>query len=152
MAPYLHCQVISVIPYLADWLIHHPDRQVLLRYQSQLLHKLNMVGLKLNEVKSELEPVQDIQFLGLQLCLDQGEAPNIQGSGDNSKCVSNILPVSAVVQSSIPVHGITQLGLRSHPTGTTVHEADTTTLLLAHLWGAYAIPVALSVVCHLCPP
>ena len=33
-----------------------------------------MVGLKLNEAKSELEPVQDIQFLGLQLCLDQGRA------------------------------------------------------------------------------
>ena len=31
-----------------------------------------MVGLKLNEAKSELEPVQDIQFLGLRLHLDQG--------------------------------------------------------------------------------
>ena len=27
---YLHRQGISVIPYLDDWLIHHPDRQVLL--------------------------------------------------------------------------------------------------------------------------
>ena len=55
--------------------------------------------------------------------------PNIQGSGDNSTCVPDILPVSAVVQRSVPVHGITQLGLRSHPTGTTTHEAPTTTLL-----------------------
>ena len=31
-----------------------------------------MVGLRLNEAKSELEPVQDIQFLGLPLLLDQG--------------------------------------------------------------------------------
>ena len=30
-----------------------------------------MVGLRLNEAKSELEPVQDIQFLGLPLFLDQ---------------------------------------------------------------------------------
>ena len=27
---YLHCLGISVIPYLDNWLIHHPDRQVLL--------------------------------------------------------------------------------------------------------------------------
>ena len=40
-----------------------------------------------------------------------------------------ILPVSVVVQRSIPVHGITHLGLRYHPTGTTIHEVSTTTLL-----------------------
>ena len=33
-----------------------------------------MVGLKLNEAKSVLEPFQDIQFLGLRLCPDQGRA------------------------------------------------------------------------------
>ena len=31
---YLHHQGISVIAYLDDWLIHHPDRQVLLRHQA----------------------------------------------------------------------------------------------------------------------
>ena len=35
---YLHRQGISVIPYLDDWLIHHPDRQVLLRHQALLLY------------------------------------------------------------------------------------------------------------------
>ena len=86
-----------------------------------------MVGPKLNEAKSELEPVQDIRFLGLRLCLDQGRA-NIQGSGDNSTCVPNILPEYPpfVVQRGVPVHGITQLGLRPHPTGWT-HEALTMT-------------------------
>ena len=74
MAAYLHRQGISIIPYLDDWLIHHPDRQVLLHHQSQLLNILNMVGLRLNEKKFELEPVQDIQFLGLRLLLDQGRA------------------------------------------------------------------------------
>ena len=44
-----------------------------------------LVGFKLNEGKSELDPVQDIQFLGLCLCLDQGRVtPRIQSSGDNS--------------------------------------------------------------------
>ena len=71
---YLHRQGISVILNLDDWLIHHPDHQVLLRHQSQLLRTLNMVGLMLNEAKSELEPVQNIQFLGLRLHLDQGRA------------------------------------------------------------------------------
>ena len=70
VATCLHHQGISVVPYLDDWLIHHPDCQVLLRHQSQLLNKLNMVGLGLNEAKSELEPVQDIKFLGLPLLLD----------------------------------------------------------------------------------
>ena len=70
VAAYLHHQGISVIPYVDDWLIHHPDCQVLLRHQSQILNILNMVGLRLNEAKSELEPVQDIKFLGLPLLLD----------------------------------------------------------------------------------
>ena len=70
VAAYLHHQGISVIPYLDDWLIHHPDRQVLFRHLSQLPNILNMVGLRLNEAKSEQEPVQDIQILGLLLLLD----------------------------------------------------------------------------------
>ena len=41
-----YLQGISVIAYLDDWLIHYPDRQVLLRHQSQLLNILNMVGLR----------------------------------------------------------------------------------------------------------
>ena len=53
---------------------------------------------------------------------------SIQGSGDNGTCVPNILPDSFVVQRSVPVHGITQLGLRSHPTGSVTHEALTMTL------------------------
>ena len=55
--------------------------------------------------------------------------PNIQGSGDNSTCMPKILPDSFVVQRNVPVYGITQLGLWSHPTGSVTHEALTTTLL-----------------------
>ena len=53
--------------------------------------------------------------------------PQSQGSGDNSTCVQNILPNSFVIQRSVPVHGITQLGLRTHPTGSVTHEALTMT-------------------------
>ena len=69
VAAYLHRRGISVILHLYDWLIQHPDRQALPRPQSQLLETLDLVGLKLNEAKSELDPDQDIQFLGLRLCL-----------------------------------------------------------------------------------
>ena len=87
-----------------------------------------MVGLRLNEAKSELEPVRDIQFLGLQLHLDQGRAEgSIQSSGDNGTHVPNILPGNLVVHRSVPVDGSTQLGLRSHPFGLSTLEALTRT-------------------------
>ena len=52
---------------------------------------------------------------------------NIQGSGDNSMCMPTILPESSVIQRSVPVHEITQVGLRSQPAGSATHEAPTTT-------------------------
>ena len=71
---YLHRQGISVIPYLDDWLIHHPDRQVQIRHQAQLINTLDLVGFILNRKKSELDLTQDLQFLGIHLRLDLGEA------------------------------------------------------------------------------
>ena len=71
---YLHRQGISVIPYLDDWLIHHPDRQLLLQHQAQLINTLDLVGFILNRKKSELDLSQDLQFLGIRLRLDLGEA------------------------------------------------------------------------------
>ena len=71
---YLHRQGISVIPYRDDWLIHHPERQVLIRHQAQLINTLDLVGSILNRKKSELDLTQDLQFLGIRLRLDLGEA------------------------------------------------------------------------------
>ena len=74
---YLHRQGISVIPYLDNWLIHHPDRQVLLRHQAQLINTLDFVGFILDRKKSELELTQDLQFLGIRLRLDlRGSFPS----------------------------------------------------------------------------
>ena len=67
----MHRQGISVIPYLDDWLVH---RQVLLRHQAQLLDTLDLVSFILNRKKSELDLTQDLQFLGIRLRLDLGEA------------------------------------------------------------------------------
>ena len=71
---YLHRQGILVIPYLDNWLIHHPDPEVLLRHQAQLMNTLDLVGFVLNRKKSELDLTQDIQFLGIRLRLGLGEA------------------------------------------------------------------------------
>ena len=71
---YFHSLGISVIPYLDDWLIHHPDHQVLLRHQAKLISTLDLVGFILNRKKSELDLTQDLQFLGICLILDLGEA------------------------------------------------------------------------------
>ena len=51
--------------------------------------------------------------------------PRNQGSGDSS--IPNSLPTSSVVCTSVPVHGFTQLGFRSYPTGSYAPEAITTT-------------------------
>ena len=71
---YLHRRGILVIPYLDDWLVHHPDRQVLLRHQALLLDTLDLVGFILNRKKSELDLTQDLQFLRIHLRLDLGKA------------------------------------------------------------------------------
>ena len=68
---------------------------------------------------------------GALVTLGSGESfpPSIQSSGDNGTRVPNILPENLVVHRSVPVNGNTQLGLRSHPIGSSTLEALTTTLL-----------------------
>ena len=70
------------------------------------VNTLNMVGLKLNKAKFELEPAQDIQFLGLQLRLDQGRAS---------------LPISEARE--IIAHACQISSQTVHPTGSVTHEA-----------------------------
>ena len=79
--------------------------------------------------KIQTESSSGYTVSGASIMCGSGESfpPNIQGSGDNSTCVPKILPNSFVAQRSVPVHGITQLGLRSYPTGSVTHEALTTT-------------------------
>ena len=77
---YLHRLGIPVIPYLDDWLIHHPDRQVLLRHQAQLISTLDLVCFILNRKKSELDLTQDLQFLGIHL-QDLGKASLPESKG-----------------------------------------------------------------------
>ena len=124
---YLHRQGVSVIPYLDDWLVHHPDRQILLRHQALLIDTLDLVGFILNRKKSELDLTQDLQFLGIHLRLDLGRAllPESK-AGEIVACAPSILPQGTKLFSSVPSYGFTQLGLRSHPSGSFVPETPST--------------------------
>ena len=124
---YLHRQGISVIPYLDDWLIHHPDPEVLLRHQAQLMNTLDLVGFVLNRKKSELDLTQDIQFLGIRLRLDLGEASLPESKAWEIVARARHLSSLRVLSyTRVPAHGVTQLGLRSHPSGSTVPETPAT--------------------------
>ena len=124
---YLHRQGVSVIPYLDDWLVHHPDRQILLRHQALLLDTLDLVGFILNRKKSELDLTQDLQFLGIHLRLDLGRAllPESK-AGEIVACTPSILPQGTRLFPSVPSYGFTQLGLRSYPSGSFVPETPST--------------------------
>ena len=71
---YILLYILYYIYISENCLVYHPDRQVLLRHQAQLLETLDLVSFILNRKKSVLDLVQDIQFLGILLCLDLGEA------------------------------------------------------------------------------
>ena len=46
--------------------------------------------------------------------------------GDSCSCTPSILPSCTILFSSVPADGITQLGLRSHPSGSSVPETPST--------------------------
>ena len=72
---------------------------------------------QVSKEKSELDLVQDIQFLGLLLRLDQGRVLLPESKAWEivaQACKISSKPVLSYPQ--VPVHGITQLGFRSHPT------------------------------------
>ena len=88
-----------------------------------------MVGLRLNEAKSELEPVQDIQFLGLPLFLDQARVSiPVSKAGEIWHTRAKYPPRKPCRTQSVQIYGITLLDLRSHPTRSSTLEALTTTL------------------------
>ena len=57
----------------------------------------------------------------------RGSFPSrVQSLGDSCLCTPSILPPCTILYSSVPAHGVTQLGLRSHPSGSTVPETPAT--------------------------
>ena len=94
---------ISVIAYLDDWLVHHPDHQVLLCPQSQLLKTLDFLGLKVKRRKIRTGPGSEYPFSRTSLMPGSRDSvtPRILSLRDNSTCVQNILPNSSVLYTRV---------------------------------------------------
>ena len=108
-----------------DWLIHHPDRQVLLRHQAHHSRPCQLYP-KQKEIRAGPDsgsPVSRNPFTsGLR-----GRFPSrVQSLGDSCTCTPSILPPSTNLFSSVPTYGVTQLGLRSYPPGSFVPETSST--------------------------
>ena len=61
----------------------------------------------------------------------RGSFPStVQSLGDSCTRTPSILPSSTILLSSVPAHGVTQLGLRSYPSGSFVPETSSTSFSL----------------------
>ena len=92
-----------------------------------LISTLDLVGFILNRKNSELDLTQDLQFLGIRLRLDLGEASLPESKAweivARARHLSSLQVLylfsstSKYLFSSVPAYGITQLGLRFIPLG-----------------------------------
>ena len=66
------------------------------------------------------------------ICLFKGSFPSrVQSLGDSCSRTPSILPPGTNLFSSVPVYGITQLGLRFYPSGSFVPETPSTSLIMS---------------------
>ena len=118
--------ILVLLPYLDDWIVYHPDQNSLLFHKSVLLQTLELVGLKLNVERSEplFSPRHSVS--GGQTSSGSGE------SCSRSSFQISILPSLHVhvVRTSLHLHWVNQICLRSHPTGSSVPDTITTTFPL----------------------
>ena len=72
VAAHLRMQSIRLAVYLDDWLALNAIRQMLLRDRKRILELLSQLGFLINSEKSNLEPTQDITYIGGRFWLDKG--------------------------------------------------------------------------------
>ena len=72
VAAHLRMQSIRLAVYLDDWLALNAIRQMLLRDRKRILELLSQLGFLINSEKSNLEPTQDITYIGGRFRLDKG--------------------------------------------------------------------------------
>ena len=126
---YLHRQGISVMPYLDDWLIHHPDRQVLLRHHAGSANKYARpcrLHFEQKEIQTGPDSGPPVPRNSLTSGHREGFTPRVQGLGDSCTCTPSILPQGTKFYPTVPAYGFTQLGLRSYPFGSFVPETPST--------------------------
>ena len=125
---YLHRLGISVIPYLDDWLIHHPDRSTPTSGPAYKYTGPSRLYPKQKEIRAGPDsgsPVSRNPFTsGLR------GSSRVQNLGDSCTRTPSILPPSTDLFSSVPAYGVTQLGLRSYPSGSFVPETPSTSFSL----------------------
>ena len=66
LAP-LQAAGLKILPYLDDWLVCSPDRSQASRDTQRVMGHIQNLGFRVNFKKSNLNPTQDISFLGLRL-------------------------------------------------------------------------------------
>ena len=67
VSEWAHIRGIRLLRYLDDWLIIATDKETCLLQLKSLLTFLNSLGVMVNEKKSEFNPTQVIQYLGMQM-------------------------------------------------------------------------------------
>ena len=120
MAAHLHHQRISVIPYT------QPRPSSLITPPVSVRKHTEQGRPQVDKAKSELEPVEDIQFLGLWLCLDQGRASlPISKAQEIIACACQISS-----QTVLSYREVSQfIGALIWASGLILYEAPTTTFL-----------------------
>ena len=111
---YLHHQGISVLPYLEDWLVHHPDRPsslTLPRIPASSFAEDSGLQIKCSQVRTGTISGHPVSGHSIMSGSGKSITSRIQSSVDSSVCLQITLPINSVVSSSVPVHAITQLGL-----------------------------------------
>ena len=128
--------LIQSTPYLSAWLLLLCPCLCLVTCLGPRLssppHRLNMSNLLCKELEArELEVERRTR----------GESfpPRIQSSPDNSMCLLNSLPTISVVYTSVPVHGVTQIGLTNR--FTPPRPCQPTQAMAGHIFLTSGIPI-----------
>ena len=78
--------------------------------------------IKCSQVRTGTSSGHQVSWYSITSGAGKSITSRFQRSGDSSMHQQIIIPISSVVSTSVPVHGITQLGLRSHPIGPSAPE------------------------------
>ena len=120
---YLHLLGILVIPYLDVWLIHHPDRQSGPAYKYTGPSRLYP---KQKEIRAGPGSGSPVSRYSLAAGLMGSFSSRVQSLGDSCSRTPSVLPQSTNLSASVSAYGVTQLGLRSYPSGSLVSETPST--------------------------
>ena len=106
---YLHRQGISVIPYLDDWLIHHPDRQVFITTSGSAIRYARPCRLhsESKEIQTGPDSGSPVPRNSLTFGPRESFTPRVQSWGDSCLRTPSILPRGTKLHSSVPASRIT---------------------------------------------